>query len=215
MPVYEVALGEVTARITSTPDTIARTLRLGKFYEEDLLLALTPYLSPDKCAIDVGGHVGNHTIYFANFGPVLSIEPTPSNYALLLETIAGSPRRYRVDTANCAASDGDANYQAIINPDNSGNTKLARHPGGEIESVTIDSLDLDAVSVIKIDVEGMEPAVLRGAIETIKRCQPVLAIEAKTPAELEAVKAVLTPLGYRCGQRYCASATYLFHPRTK
>ena len=43
--------------------------------------------------------------------------------------------------------------------------------------VSIDSLNLKRVDLIKIDVEGMEMEVLQGAAETISRCKPVLLIE--------------------------------------
>jgi FkbM family methyltransferase len=42
---------------------------------------------------------------------------------------------------------------------------------------TLDSYGLDEVGFMKIDVEGHEEAVLRGAVETLKRCQPNLIIE--------------------------------------
>jgi FkbM family methyltransferase len=47
----------------------------------------------------------------------------------------------------------------------------------EVSLITIDSLNLDKVHFIKIDVEGYEPLVIQGAIETIKKCKPIIAIE--------------------------------------
>ena len=51
-------------------------------------------------------------------------------------------------------------------------------PRGEnIETITIDSLDLDGCDFIKIDVEGFEPLVLLGAEETIRKYKPVILFE--------------------------------------
>ena len=44
-------------------------------------------------------------------------------------------------------------------------------------ALTIDSLGLDRVGLIKIDVEGAEHDVIRGAAQTIARCRPVVVVE--------------------------------------
>ncbi|NCZ70752.1 MAG: FkbM family methyltransferase [Actinobacteria bacterium] len=51
----------------------------------------------------------------------------------------------------------------------------------EVEVRPLDSYEFDSVSVIKIDVQGYEPRVLNGAIETIKRHKPVIFIEVESP----------------------------------
>ena len=51
----------------------------------------------------------------------------------------------------------------------------------------VDSLNLARCDLIKIDVEGAEYGVLVGAGETIKRCQPVLYIEADRDLEKQQV----------------------------
>lgn len=50
---------------------------------------------------------------------------------------------------------------------------------GEIELIAIDNFFLDDVSLIWLDIEGMEADALRGAINTIERCRPVLVLENK------------------------------------
>lgn len=62
----------------------------------------------------------------------------------------------------------------------------------EAEIKTLDSLNLDT-SFIKIDVEGAEGAVLRGAAQTIDRCRPILHIE---NGALEATQSFLTAMDY-------------------
>ena len=68
-------------------------------------------------------------------------------------------------------------------PDNfGGSVSLCDTPLGpteEVRVVTLDQIFADQgdVSFIKIDVEGYEPHVLRGAARTIARCRPILAVE--------------------------------------
>ncbi len=50
-------------------------------------------------------------------------------------------------------------------------------PGGDIPSVTIDSLKLPYCGLIKLDIEGAEMDALLGALDTIRRCKPVIVIE--------------------------------------
>jgi hypothetical protein len=50
---------------------------------------------------------------------------------------------------------------------------------GDIPMITLDSLALDEVDFIKADCEGFELFALRGAVDTILRCKPVIIVEQK------------------------------------
>ena len=69
-----------------------------------------------------------------------------------------------------------------------------------ISIVTLDSLNLPKVDFIKIDTEGYEAPILRGARETIKRCRPIISMSAyhnpNDKTELPALLNSITP--YRC-----------------
>ena len=67
--------------------------------------------------------------------------------------------------------------------------------------------------MIKIDVEGMEVAVLKGALAVLQRAQPELLIEATTSEQLAAIEAIIRPLGYVRVAVYCDTPTYLFRHR--
>ena len=47
----------------------------------------------------------------------------------------------------------------------------------DVELITIDSLNLDKLDFIKIDVEGYEPLVIEGGINTIKKYKPIITLE--------------------------------------
>jgi hypothetical protein len=68
-----------------------------------------------------------------------------------------------------------------------------------VEVATLDSLDLLGVALIKIDVEGHEWQVLRGALATVSRELPNLIVEIeehRAPGNLERFAETLTGLGY-------------------
>jgi FkbM family methyltransferase len=69
-------------------------------------------------------------------------------------------------------------------------------PGESVTVSTLDSLELKRCDLIKVDVEGMELEVLRGAAATIERCHPILYVEndrvEKSPALIEFIMS----LGY-------------------
>jgi FkbM family methyltransferase len=47
----------------------------------------------------------------------------------------------------------------------------------EVKTINIDSLNLDKLDFIKLDVEGYEPKVINGGINTIKKFRPVITLE--------------------------------------
>ena len=65
-----------------------------------------------------------------------------------------------------------------------------------VRTATLDSFDLQDVSFIKIDVEGNEEPVLRGARETIARWKPMMVLEANTGQHEKALASWLTANGY-------------------
>ena len=79
----------------------------------------------------------------------------------------------------------------------------------EIDQRTIDHFELENVGLIKIDVEGMELKVLRGALDTLQRCRPVVLFE-HHKTDREEVEKLLRSIGYRIvdsfGQMTCAVA---------
>lgn len=65
--------------------------------------------------------------------------------------------------------------------------------------VRLDDLALTDVTAVKLDAEGAEEEVLRGATDTLRRCRPVLSVEIEErhrPGSLRAVPALLAGLGY-------------------
>jgi len=105
---------------------------------------------------------------------------------------------------------------------NAGQTRLLCEPAhaaateGGVPVNTLDAIargfpeNFPRVSLLKIDVEGMEMDVLRGAAGLLEKDRPQLVIELATPAERAQAEAFLAGLGYRNIGRFCHTPTYHF-----
>jgi len=110
--------------------------------------------------LDIGAWVGTWTMKINPFcGRVVAFEPDPLHYECLVKNVPED-----VDTHQLAI--GNDTKMISLSEDNF--TQAKRVLGdGTIPMVTIDSLGLDDVDLIKIDVEGYEMEVLKGAEKTL------------------------------------------------
>jgi FkbM family methyltransferase len=115
--------------------------------------------------VDVGANVGTYTIWAAEQGAeVIALEPAADTFGLLEENIALNG--YAVTAVRAAAGDhcGSARFTAGLDAGNS----LAADGPVVTELVTVDSLIGDRqVTGMKVDVEGFELDVLRGAARAL------------------------------------------------
>lgn len=134
--------------------------------------------------VDVGANQGSYALHaIGHFARVVAVEAHPDLARWL--TRALGPRA-EVRHAALSDSDGKATLHVPLLDDREIQTRCSlnedANPGFALRSVevpmtSLDALALDNVRVIKIDVEGHELAVLRGARQTIARCQPVCIVE--------------------------------------
>jgi FkbM family methyltransferase len=181
---------------------------------------------PGTVAVDVGANVGIFTIPLGRAvgtdGAVWAFEPLPDNLDRLRANIAEN-RLANVSLFEAAASDTEGTLSFHVAGDSAyGSTREVFQGWGTGRTLEVPGVRLDTewrargmprVSVIKIDVEGDERAVLRGAREVIRRCRPVLLLEAANGDELAKIEGYLLPLGYeRCERAGFAGRNYLFIP---
>lgn len=161
-------------------------------YEQMLEAFYTRSLTPGDTCIDVGAHTGRHTLPMARCvnpgGRVFAFEPIPAIATDLREKLSASPDiNGIVKLTQCALADvsGETDFTLVSNnPGYSG--LLPRHYDREEQTkiirVTLCRLDdfvaeIPTVRYIKIDCEGAELRVLRGATLLLKRDRPIVSFE--------------------------------------
>ncbi len=198
-------------------DYIASTIANSKmFYEWQLLGALGEYLKPGDFVVDVGANIGNHTLYFGAIceAEVLAFEPLTLAADVLQLNVEQNFLDDRIEIRRKALGQFTARAKlSRFNPENVGASSFALSPEGEYR---VSALDLEniarKVSLIKVDAEGMDVAVLRGAVDLIARDRPILVCEAATPSEQSALEQFVSEIGYSFVAQFNATPTYILAP---
>lgn len=195
MPVHRIEFeGQRYELEAPDDDWIGAALAGGRPYEPHLVSWAARFTPPGTQIIDAGAYIGNHAIFWAlRLGSnVLAFEPNPAAASLL-----------RRNAAVCAVDHLVDVHEVALGAD-AGRGHLADHVGtnyasqrievgrGSIDVTTIDHYEARP-ALIKIDVEGLEADVVKGAFETIQRCRPVMIVEDNDPHEL---RALMRKLGY-------------------
>jgi FkbM family methyltransferase len=163
------------------------------FYEAPMLDYIAEMYPKQGVILDIGANIGNHARYFETFleyEQMFCFEPSLSNYQLLCSNI-NNPKTvcYNLAAGEEHKRVGLRNHDQYNN--NSGAFVVTE--GEEVLMVTIDEMCFNNVTLMKIDVELTEPQVLRGAMDTIKRCRPILFIEQLSAETFD----ILQELGYQ------------------
>jgi FkbM family methyltransferase len=184
--------------------SIGRSLEFyGEWCQGELDL-LKPYIKKNSLIIDAGANIGTHTLFFAAHAKkVLAFEPQRLPFQLLNGNLSLN-RLTNVQTfQNALGSKKEILHIPFLSPEketNFGANRLSA-AGEEIAVLTIDSLELPRCDLIKIDVEGFELKVLKGAQATIKKFHPILFVE-NQPRNLP-LERTLTKLGYTIAPFIC------------
>jgi len=148
-------------------------------------------IKPGMVVYDIGANIGVITLNIAKRiqqrGKVFSFEPGPHNFKCAKANIDLNDFS-NITLLNLGLGDEKTNaFLYNVNPNNRGMQRLLQsHPGNEFEKiqVQIDTLDntaqtfsMPAPALIKIDVEGFELKVLKGATHIIDEYKPLLFIE--------------------------------------
>ena len=157
----------------------------GGFLSQDLCftLLLPRLCDPSRVFIDVGGHIGSVIADVQRCDPsihVIAIEADPDKAALLAQKFRN------IKVHNCAIGEKEGSVTFFIDKDRPGYSSLAQGTRSDeaVQKISVKMHRLDdlistvvEVDVIKIDVEGAELAVLRGASQLVSRCRPVIMFE--------------------------------------
>lgn len=193
----------------------------GAGYEPDTTRLILRALQPGDSFIDVGAHAGYFSLIAAvavgDEGFVASVEANPDN-ASRLEENARENGFANVALHRAAAGEAAGMATFFVNSDNDGGHALwdvGRHPWNQqsridAEKITVEVKTLDAIAgdrtprVIKIDTEGAEYHVLKGAPELLARHPEFIICEAnrfglKQMGSSEAeLRELMAGHGYEC-----------------
>lgn len=174
------------------------------------LKVLLRHLTPGAVAIDAGAHKGAYTWWFAKrvgpAGRVLAFEPQPHLAQQTARAAAAlSLAHVRVFAAGLSETSGEAKLAYLESTTHGATLNGLDFPDTKhrvIPTLAVDDLKLPRLDVMKIDVEGHEQPVLRGARRALERFGPALLIEIETRLHddgadpVREARALLEPLGY-------------------
>lgn len=170
---------------------------------------LSQFVQSGSVVVEVGANIGTHTVAFAKAvgeaGRVIAVEPQRVIFQYLCANLSLNGL-LNVETYHCGC--GSDNDTLIVPEVDYGAAKRQNFGGislgtsGKGEPVRIMKLDdLVAagrwVDLIKIDVEGMESEVLKGASDIIRKYRPLLYVENDRLEKSEALIKQLFALDYR------------------
>lgn len=167
--------------LTYYPSALSTTLFLDSNACLNDEILLRHYLRPGDVVVDVGSNIGTHTLAAATLvgdeGLVVAIEPHPKTFAYL----AGNVRRNALgnvvllNVAN-GETDGEVGFTDRYE-DNENCVADSAQPQVMVPLRRLDSIapaPQRTISLLKIDVEGFELPVLRGACDTLARVETIL-----------------------------------------
>jgi FkbM family methyltransferase len=158
--------------------------------ELEMLKTFQQYLKPGDILIDIGANFGLHTLYAAkllrNEGRVFAFEPVASNLNLLEKHIALNGLNESITVVSKAVSNSQETSLSFYLPSEEMTVTASFNRTGEnLLKIEVENTRLDdywesvnlPIKLIKIDVEGAELEVLRGAEKVLKKWHPILVME--------------------------------------
>jgi len=162
-------------------------------YEEEVCVNLEKIIAntPNGTFIDIGANVGLISLRLLAKNPKLKIhafEPGPHQYKLLKKTIQDNNLQPKVKLYSKALSDkrGSAIFSIHRGEDASGDGFMDTGRAGKTTSINVKTETLDnwweskgkpQIDLIKIDTEGAEMLILKGAKQLIATCKPTFCLE--------------------------------------
>ena len=202
-------------------DVLGRYVACDGYHEINFLECLAkdvfPILKSHHICLDIGANIGNHSVFFSNyFQKTYAYEPNLRPFKLLE---ANAMLKDNIKPFNFALSNTTKKQKVIFELNNTSIASLVRSAGkGTHEAIfqlkCLDKVlrrdEIGKISFMKIDVEGNELNVLKGAARTIEASKPVIVLEV-LKYEIQngtfATKEFLETLGYKF--------FYIFEPKRR
>lgn len=169
-------------------------------YERESQRVFLDHVKPTDVVFDIGANVGFFTLLAAKLAKrVYAFEPLPRNLEYLRRHLAMNKiGNAEVLPLAVAASTGTARFAVAEHPAMGG---LGRGGDLEVETDTLDRLVTEGriqnPDFMKIDVEGAEHDVLRGAATVLRETKPIIFLSAHGWQQHELCSALLAAAGYK------------------
>jgi len=200
--------------ITIDPvNVVERAIYFYGYHEFRMTQLFSRLISVGRTGLDAGAHIGQYTLLASKaVGPsglVIAAEPNPENVLRLHRNIElNRLSNVRVLPVALADRNGRASMYLALDDEATATGSLRSHSDGdrslEVETVALDSLELARLDVIKMDVEGAEPALVAGGLATLARYRPSILFEVfsdvaqyRSPEKSTETIDMLRGLGYR------------------
>ena len=168
--------------------SVVDILEQGLEYHAGMLDLAASLCSSRRTFVDVGACYGLITKQMASVAErVMAFEPNREIFGCLQKNTETLPN---VELSNCGLSNEQAQRRLLLYGNDGRSTyrdvsvlTLLQHKNTfrlqDTKTITLDSLGLKDVDLIKMDVEGYEKEVVQGSLRTIARCKPVIIAEQK------------------------------------
>ncbi|WAC29310.1 FkbM family methyltransferase [Ancylobacter sp. SL191] len=176
--------------------------RYGEWAESEIRF-LTNFIPEGGVVLDIGSFIGTHALAFSRLvgpaGTVHCFEPQPAAFELLVANVtANGCDQAILHRAALGERPGPLTLEPRALGAATNGARNAEWAGaGLVDVETIDALGLAACDLIKCDVEGMGPSVLRGGTRTIRSLRPVLYCQVNALDGAVETTQTLWQLGYR------------------
>ena len=199
--------------VVYTEGIISDSIILDGWYEYDILNFLGKFVFPSLnkhlTCLDIGAHIGNHSLYFSQyFEKVIAFEPHPTTFEILKLNASSVDN---ITTINLGCSNIYCKKTATEPVGNSGGTTIEKSLKSRTLSRNVDFFltpldemevlkDIDSIDFMKVDVEGHEYECLSGAMRLLKQHSPVIGCEILTNSianGMSPINQILDEVGYR------------------
>jgi FkbM family methyltransferase len=204
--------GPLSGYRMSMPTTWVYPMTWGE-YEPDSCQVISSYVRPGMTVVDIGGHIGYHTLLLAksvggDTGKVFCFEPVANNRKAIRRNLALNNLEERVVLEPLAVAERTALMVLYAGPSSSEasltptfrKTERSRQFSQIAATCDLDSyfslLDWTPIHFIKMDIEGAESLAIRGMREVLRRFHPTLLVETHGEVARDGLK-TLSNLGYQ------------------
>lgn len=167
--------------------------------ETEFVIKLAEKAGRDKLVLDIGANIGAiaQALEVSGF-TVEAFEPQPEVHELLKQNMKGKAHNVALASKAGTTVMPNLDYAAVNNFGGiSINTASKSRGAIKVPVATLDSFNFQNVGLMKIDVEGFEEEVLKGGVETIARCSPLMYVEDDRVQKSASLHKLLKDLGYR------------------